>query len=189
MGAPDAAETADTERLTMTYEEFQDWYTEGRRGEWVDGEVIRFMAPKTVHQEISGFLSTLIRYFVDVRGLGRLLAQPEMRLRDGGSCREPDLVFVAVENAARITTNGIDGPGDLVIEIISEDSVRRDRKQKFEEYADAGVREYWVIDPRPLRQSVLTYVLNDEGLFDQTGPNHEGEISSVVVPGFWINPE
>ena len=184
----EATQEATDEPLRMTLEEFQVWYTEGRRGEWVDGEVIEFVAPKTMHQEISVFLSTLLRFFVDTRGLGRVLPQPEMRLRHGGSYREPDLVFVAAENADRITAEGVNGPGDLVVEIVSDDSVRRDRKQKFDEYAEAGVREYWVIDPRPLRRTVMVYALSDEGLFDPIVPNERGEIRSVVVPGFWVQP-
>lgn len=176
------------QRLRMTYEEFQDWYTEGRRGEWVDGEVIPFVAPKTVHQQLAWFLGSLIGIFGQSRNLGVLLPQPEMRLLDGGSYREPDLAFVSSANAARITADGIDGPADLVIEIVSEDSVRRDRKEKFDEYEAAGVREYWVIDPRPLRQTVYAYVLGDEGFFNPIGTNASGEISSVVLPCFWIDP-
>ena len=53
----------------------------------------------------------------------------------------------------------LDGPADLVIEVISDDSVTRDRVEKFDEYLEAGVREYWVIDPRPGQQRALFYVL------------------------------
>ena len=183
-----SAHEGQPERLRMTYDEFQDWYGEGRRGEWVDGEVIPFLAPKTIHQQISWFLGSLIGIYAQVHALGTLLPQPEMRLRDGGSYREPDLVFVAAEHAARITVDRVDGPADLVVEIVSEDSVQRDRKQKFQEYADAGIREYWVVDPRPLRHAVFAYVLDDEGIFEQTRPDDGGRIVSSVLPGFWIDP-
>jgi len=172
----------------MTFEEFQDWYTEGRRGEWVDGEVIPFVAPKINHQDIGGFLYALLRLYVEDRDLGKVFQPIEMKLREGRSYREPDLVFVAASKLDRLTRDGLVGPADLVIEIVSDDSVRRDRKEKFDEYEASGVREYWVIDPRPLRQTVYAYVLGDEGIFNPIGTNASGEILSIVLSGFWIDP-
>ena len=174
-------------RLTMTFEEFRDWYTEGRRGEWVDGEVIPFVAPKTIHQRLSIFLAWLLSVYVRDHGLGEVLPGPEMRLRDGGSYREPDIAFVATAHAGRISADGIDGPADLVIEIVSDDSVRRDRKHKFDEYEAAGVREYWVVDPRPNRRFVLAYHLNDEGFYDLIPSIAVSRIRSTILPGLWID--
>lgn len=179
---------AEPERLKMSYEEFQDWYTEGRRGEWVDGEVIPFVAPKTIHLRLSTFLASLISMYARDHQLGEVLQTPEMRLRDGRSYREPDLAFVSTANSGRITADGIDGPSDFVVELISDDSVRRDRKEKFDEYAAAGVREYWVIDPRPLRKTLVAYSLTDEGYYDPIAPDGTGRVASVVIPGLWIDP-
>ncbi len=183
-----ADDAAQGERLEMTYEEFQDWYTEGRRGEWVDGEVIQFVAPNTNHQDIGGFLYALLRLYVEDRDLGQVFQPIEMRLREGRSYREPDLVFVATSSLDRVTKDGLAGPADLVVEIVSDDSVSRDRKEKFSEYADAGVREYWVIDPRPFRQSFFIYVLSDEAVFEQTLPRPDGLVPSTVIPSLSINP-
>ena len=186
---PDRAPAMEPERVTMTLGQYRDWQTEERnRGEWVDGEVIVFVAPKTVHKRLSRFLTALIDGYASDHDLGEVLQTPEMRLRDGGSYREPDIAFIATAHAGRITADGIDGPADLVIEIISEDSVRRDRKHKYDEYEATGVREYWVIDPRPLLQTVYAYVLGDEGIFNPIGTNESSEIASVVLPGFWIDP-
>lgn len=49
---------------------------------------------------------------------------------------------------------------------------------------EASAQEYWVIDPRPLRQAAFAYVLSDEGIFEQTRPDEGGRISSAVLPGF-----
>ena len=179
---------AELPRLKMTYEEFQDWYTEGRRGEWVDGEVIQFVAPKTIHLRISIFLASLISMFARDHGLGEVLQTPELRLRDGRSFREPDLAFVSTANAGRITADGIRGPADLVVELVSDDSVRRDRKEKFDEYLAAGAPEYWVIDPRPLRRTFVAYTLTDEGFYDPISPDAAGWLNSVVIPGLGIAP-
>lgn len=73
-----------------------------------------------------------------------------MKLAQSG--REPDLLFISNETAQRLTERKLEGAADLVIEIIFPESVRRDRYEKFDEYEEAGVREYWIIDPRPGKQ-------------------------------------
>ena len=183
-----SAQQTPPERLRMSFDEFQDWYGEGRRGEWVDGEVIPFLAPKTIHLRISRFLTVLIDMYATDQGLGEVLPTPELRLRAGRSYREPDLAFVAAAHASRVTADGIDGPADLVIELVSEDSVRRDRREKFAEYEAAGIQEYWVVDPRPLRKTFIAYALTDEGYYDPIQPDPTGRVVSAVLPGMWIDP-
>jgi Uma2 family endonuclease len=96
-----------------------------------------------IHQITLGYLYELLSLFVRLFNLGKVIVAPfEMKARRGGSSREPDLLF-ARENLERLTGDRLSGPADLVVEIISEDSVRRDRDDKFREYAEAGVREYY----------------------------------------------
>ncbi len=64
-----------------------------------------------------------------------------MKLSPEGSAREPDLLFAAEAHRARITPRRIQGPADLVVEVISPESAARDRSEKFDEYQQAGVRE------------------------------------------------
>ena len=176
-------------RIPMTFEEYQAWWGEGQRGEWVDGEVIVFVAPLVVHQRIAGFVYRLLADFVDDRDFGEVFQSPvDMRLRDGGSYREPDVLFVAAENAGHVERRWVDGPADLAIEVVSDDSARRDRKDKFDEYAGAGVREYWVIDPRPLRQRFAAYTLTEEGYYDRIEADERGVVTSTVIRGFWLDP-
>ncbi|MDW8290080.1 MAG: Uma2 family endonuclease, partial [Armatimonadota bacterium] len=61
--------------------------------------------------------------------------------------RSPDILFVSQQNLHRLKPTYLDGPADLVVEIISPESEERDRTQKFSEYERGGVREYWLIDP------------------------------------------
>jgi Uma2 family endonuclease len=109
-----------------------------------------------------------------------------MRLGEGKSGREPDVLFVAAEHTHRITEDYLDGPADLVVEIISDDSVTRDRSRKFHEYQAGGVREYWVIDPRPGRQQADFYVLDEGGQYRPILPTPDGIYRSTVVAGFWL---
>ena len=139
----------------MTYEEFLDWH-DGRHAEWVDGEVILMSPASEAHQNLAGFLYVLLRHFTEAGQLGRVLIAPfQMRLSFRPAGREPDILFVSQERLSLLTNVYLDGGADLVVEVISPDSRTRDRKHKYQEYEQAGVREYWMIDP--LRQQVEFY--------------------------------
>ena len=172
-------------RLSMTYEEFLSWANEDVHAEWVDGEVIVFMPPKTKHQQVAGFLYKLLGLFVEFADLGELLAAPfEMRL--SRSAREPDILFVAKEHLERLTPERLVGPADLVVEIVSDESARRDRVEKFNEYMEAGVREYWVIDARPGREQADVWVLDEQGRYQARAVDEEGRYHAAVLPEFWL---
>lgn len=174
-------------RLRMTYDEFLAWADEDVHAEWVDGEVIVHMPPKERHQNILTFLLTLLRLFVDFFQLGKVLTAPfEMKLSPRGPAREPDILFVVREHLDRLTEERLAGPADLVIEVISEDSVARDRVKKFHEYEAAGVREYWMIDSRPGRESAEFWVLDQEGEYQPAPISDDGVYRSAVLPGFWL---
>lgn len=178
------------QRLKMSYEEFLAWSDEDTHAEWVDGEVTVFMPPLTIHQRITFFLARLIALYVDLFNLGEVLIPPyEMQLRPGSRSREPDVMFVAREHQERITDKKLEGGADLVIELISEDSVARDRVDKFAEYQAGGVREYWIIDPRPGRQRVECYWRTPVGEYEATVATVEGRYVSQVLPGFWLRAE
>jgi Uma2 family endonuclease len=125
----------------MTYEEFLDWAPEDRFAEWVNGEAILMPPPSLRHQDVIAFLCDLLRWFVGSRDLGKVSFAPvQMRLRTSG--REPDILFVAKEHKSRCRELYIEGPADLVAEVISPESRARDRVEKFREYQQAGIREY-----------------------------------------------
>ncbi len=175
-------------RLRMSYEDLQAWASEDIHAEWVNGEVIVQMPPKSEHPYLVAFLIELLNPFIRLFNLGRLLAIPfEMRATPDGPAREPDVLFVAAENPSRLTRERLNGPADLVIEIVSDDSVYRDRVDKFDEYEAAGVREYWIIDPRPggRGQRADFWVLDEKGRY-RAGQITEGIYRSTVLMGFWL---
>ena len=67
------------------------------------------------------------------------------------SAREPDVLFLAKEHLGRLRDSHIEGPADLVVEIVSKESRGRDRGEKFYEYGEGGVPEYWLLDPIPFK--------------------------------------
>jgi Uma2 family endonuclease len=173
--------------LKMTYAEYLAWTDEDTHAEWVNGEVIVHMPPKTRHQDVTAFLMALLRFFAQFFQLGTILSAPyEMKLRPDGPSREPDILFVARENEVRFSDWRLEGPADLVVELVSDDSVSRDRADKFYEYQDAGVREYWLIDPRPGKERADFWVLDDTGRYQTVLPDEDRIYRSTVLPGFWL---
>jgi Uma2 family endonuclease len=184
---PPTAPTTQEQRLRMTYEEYLAWADEDVHAEWVDGEVIVQMPPKEPHQRVVAFLMSLMTLFIQLFTLGRLLPAPfEMRAKPDGSAREPDLLFVAREHLDRLSQERLSGPADLVVEVVSDDSVARDRADKFYEYQDAGVKEYWILDPRPGRERTDFYVLDEKGRSRPVPPESDGRYHSTMLPGFWL---
>jgi Uma2 family endonuclease len=178
------------ERLTMSYEEFLAFGEDTTHAEWVEGEVIVLMPPKTVHARTASFLLRLLSFYADLRDLGEVIAAPfEMRILPGRSSREPDILFVAREHLDRLTAERLDGPADLVVELISDDSVARDRADKFYEYQEAGVGEYWIVDPRPGKQRVDFFHLAPDGKYQALLPEAGGRYHSPTLPGFWLSPD
>jgi Uma2 family endonuclease len=174
-------------RLKMSYEEFLAWADEDTYAEWVDGEVIIPMPPGNIHQITLGFLYKLLSLFVDSFNLGHVGIAPfEVKLPH--SSREPDIFYIATENLDRLTEERLVGPPDLIVEIISPDSVHRDRRDKFKEYCEAGVREYWVVDPRPGKQLADFFRLDEQGEYNLYATEDDERVESLVLSGFWLRP-
>jgi len=175
-----------TDKATMTYEEFRQWAGEDTCAEWVDGEVILPTPPKRQHQGIVYFLTTLFGLYVELTGQGEVIAAPfETFLPSRPASREPDIIVVLGENLQRLSEERFTGAPDLVVEVVSEDSVRRDRMEKFLEYEREGVREYWLIDSRPAHAGVEVFTL-EQGSFVPLVPNEEDWLESRVLPGFRV---
>lgn len=178
------------QRIAMTYEQFLALVGETVHAEWANEEAIIFMPPEDRHQALLGFLHLLVAGFVELLELGIVRIAPfEMRAISGGPAREPDLLFLAREHLSRLTDKGLVDPADLVIEIISPSSVGRDRSDKFYEYQEAGIREYWLIDPRIGKERIDVFALGDDGKYRAVLPDAEGRYRAQVLPGFWLNPD
>ena len=163
-----------TERR-LTFDAFLASCPDDRLVEWVDGEAIAHVPPTERHQDVAGFLATLLRQFVEWSLGGRVLVAPFlMRPRPDGPGREPDVFFVAPGHLSRLLPDRLDGPADLVVEIVSPDSVARDRADKFYEYQEGGVREYWVVDPRPGCQRADFWLLDTDGTYQPVPPDPSG---------------
>ncbi len=111
-----------------------------------------------------------------------ILAPFQVKL--AGSGRGPDLMFVATAHLDRLRETYLDGPADLVVGVVSPESIGRDRGEKFYKYAQAGISEYWLIDPDA--EQAEFYVLDERGRYRTIFPDAEGIYRSRTVEGFWL---
>lgn len=170
----------------MTYEQFLDWADEDTYAEWVDGEVEIMSPASEIHQDVSDFLTAIMRIYAEENDAGRIVSAPfQMKLLQVRRGREPDIQFIAKTNLSRINRNFLDGPADIAIEIVSPESVLRDRGTKYAEYEAGGVHEYWVLDTEAQRADF--FVLGTENRYERVHPNADARYHSAALPGFWLN--
>jgi Uma2 family endonuclease len=144
-----------------TYAEFARLPDDGNRYEVIAGELYVTPPPETPHQVASGrFFIELSLFVTRQHNLGEVLYAPVAVLFGEGDYMEPDIVFLLNEHKHYRTRRGIEGPPDLVIEIVSPSTARQDRGIKRERYAHYGVSEYWIIDAD--RRRVEVYRLQDD---------------------------
>ena len=170
----------------MGFEEFLAWCDEDTWAEWVDGEVVVLTPANLRHQEIKGFLYSLMREFLRYRSVGRVVDAPFLvrlpePLRRG---REPDILYVSSERLSGLKETYYDGAPDLIVEVTSLESIARDRGEKYVEYEAAGVKEYWLVDPD--RRQAEFYRLEQDGRYRSIRPDERGVYESEVLPGLWL---
>lgn len=177
------AQSVSPQKVRVTYEQFLEQMDEDTLAEWVEGEVVYLSPAGLEHQDIAGFLSALLRAYVQKHNLGRVIPAPfQMRLLRSERGREPDLLFVANENLHRLHDTYLEGGADLVVGITCSESLLRDRGEKFAEYELEGIREYWIVDPDAKR--VDFFVLGEDARYERRREDAQGVYHSVVLQGF-----
>lgn len=145
-----------------TIEDYYAW-SEDERIELIDGVIYVMNAPGFVHQRIAGSIfSQLDACFHEKQGDCIPLISPiDVRLDcDDKTMVQPDLIILCDKN--KIKRWGIMGAPDFILEILSPSTRRKDSIKKLQKYSDAGVREYWILDPE--KKTLLTYDFTDDCL-------------------------
>lgn len=169
----------------MSFEDYMAWGDEDVRSELVDGKVLIMSPISLKHQQIASFLDNILTIYTQTTNTGEVLTAPFAMRLGTRTVREPDLLFISRKNLNRLTNTYLNGPADIVIEIISPESIGRDRGDKFVEYESAGIPEYWLIDP--IRQQVEFYRLND--LHYQLINPTDGIFKTDLLPNFFIQTD
>ena len=132
--------------VKLTYDDFVHFPDDGKRHELIDGCHFVTPSPNTRHQVISGRLHGLIWAYLDATPIGHVLQAPWDVVFTDVDVVEPDLVYISNQRAAIITPAHARGAPDLVVEIASPGTRRRDETLKRRLYERDGVTEYWVVD-------------------------------------------
>ncbi len=176
-----AVEDADK---VWTYEDYLRLDDEVPR-EIIGGKLLMSPAPELYHQRWVGKLFLAIQRHVEAGKLGEVFLAPVDVVLDERNVVQPDLVFVATTNSRILERRGIMGAPDLVVEIISAGSLRRDRYDKRELYARFGVKEYWLADLANRSIEVLTL---KAGVYQLAScATGQGKVRSEVLSGFELD--
>ena len=174
------AAATDHQANRWTYEEYYN-LADDQRYEVINGHLLMAPAPDTWHQDWVSDLHILIKLFVRKNKLGRTFVAPVDVVLDEENVVQPDLVFVASNNLRIIERRAIFGTPDLLVEIISPSSVRRDRYVKQALYTRFGVKEYWIGDAANRSLEILTL---KEGRYElHCVAEEKGKLTSLVLPG------
>jgi Uma2 family endonuclease len=171
----------------MTEEEFDVWDDDYWTGEWVDGELELMSPVSNQHAQLQNWFIAVLGLFVEARQLGEIRG-PEfaMRMPQPRRRRTPDVMFIATDRLSLLTKTYLAGPPDLVVEIVSPESLTRDWRTKHQEYEAFGVREYWIVDSQ--QEVVEAYRRDAAGRYELI-PLVDGRLASQVVPGWFLRPE
>ncbi|PWU07983.1 MAG: hypothetical protein C5B50_30450 [Verrucomicrobia bacterium] len=148
-----------------------------------DGEIIMSAAPSFDHQKIVGSFYRKLFAWVSERKLGEVVTAPIDMVLSPHRVMQPDVAFIAKDRLA-IIGRAINGPADLVLEVISLGRRNRDRIEKRDLYEQYGVKEYWIIDPEAQTVEVLSLESGRYRLLMRCGADQAA--SSRLLPGLEI---
>jgi Uma2 family endonuclease len=131
----------------LTYEDFLGFPEDGRRHELIDGEHFVASAPFIPHQRAVSRLLGHLWGYLERNPLGEVLPAPTDVVLSKHDVVEPDLIYVSAARAGQVGERNVQGPPDLVVEVLSRSTSRLDRGRKLGLYDRAGVGEYWLVDP------------------------------------------
>lgn len=149
--------------------------------------VISVQAPPLfTHQLISGNIYRSFRHFVKTNNSGTIIFLIAIRLAEG-KIRRPDIVFYTNEHKHR-AGGTISGIPDLAMEVISPGSRTIDRREKFQEYAQAGIAEYWIVDPKT--ETIELFAIDEERAYTLVVKAEKGQLAhSKLLDGFEVSVE
>ena len=164
-----------------------DYYAlpEDVRAELIDGQIYYQAAPSRIHQKILGKIHQKIANYIDSKaGSCEVYPAPfAVKLwADRRTIVEPDISVICDRN--KLTEKGCTGAPDWIIEIISPGNSSHDYIRKLKLYADAGVREYWIVNP--VKHTVFVYHL-EENKFEVSSYTFQDKIKVHIYDDLWID--
>lgn len=155
------------------------------RAELINGQIYYQAAPSRIHQEVLMFLAKTISNYVDTKnGFCKVYPAPfaVKLLEDSKTIVEPDISVIC--DRSKLTDQGCCGAPDWIIEIASPSNSSHDYIRKLNLYTDAGVREYWIVNP--MAQSVYVYHLEEEQ-FETAAYTFQDKIKTMIYEDLYID--
>jgi Uma2 family endonuclease len=173
-----------------TYADLLAW-DDGVRYELYDGQPVAMASPSDIHQEISGEIHYQLKDYLRDKKCRVYSAPFDVRLFENDGDRpedvetvlQPDLLVVC--DKSKVDRRGVHGAPDFVIEILSDSTRRTDRFTKFSLYQNAGVREYWIVDPDA--RTVAVHILEDGQYGSPDFYRDDAAVPVSVLPGCAID--
>lgn len=157
-----------TERLQITTDDYFDLPETTQPTELLHGEIVVSPAPMPIHQEVNYEVATVLKGLVPH---GKVYQAPLDVYLEEGVVPQPDVFWVCGPNLAKVQAKRVMGAPDLIVEVLSDGTRRRDRRDKYDLYQKHGVHEYWLVEPSETYVEVYTL---DQGQYRRLG---------VFIPG------
>jgi len=169
----------------ISVEEFYRLVPDGQKADLIDG-VIYMASPDSLRaNKLTGFVYRLLKDFAEERGIVGEVFFSRFACRLGEfHAPEPDVGYVRPERVRLVEEGGLRGGPDIAVEVVSRESRHRDYDDKRRLYEEAGIPEYWIIDPIQKR---VEFLVLEEGRY-QLAPLEENRLfRSRALSGFWID--
>lgn len=171
----------------MTYQDLLELPDDGKQYELIEGELVLNPAPVPRHQWIVLNIAAELRTYHRRQGGGRVFSAPIDVVLSEDVVLQPDVIVIRTERLSTIGETNIQGAPNLVVEVLSDGTRRRDENLKRKLYERSGVDEYWIVDPvidvvKIYRRSGASFVRAAE-----ISAEEGGEITSPLLPGFALD--
>ncbi len=169
-----------------TYEDYLS-LEEEKRYEIINGELFEMPALILRHQKVIWNLAYVFRRYQEKKNRGDFYLAPVDVVLSQEHVVQPDLVFVSKDRLSIARDKGIFGAPDLVVEVVSPSTFKRDTEDKRRLYAKHGIKEYWLVFPEERVVEVLTLEGNEYEVFSHAF--EKGEVCSKLLEGLFLNLE
>jgi len=170
------------EGVKVTREEYLDLDEDGYKYDMIQGVLTMAPSPHFEHNELEINFAVQLKKNLTLTNKGRVSVETDVFLPDGGDVLRPDISFILHENMGIVKTH-IHGTPDLVCEVLSNATRRRDLGEKADRYLKNGVKEYWILDPV---EKTMELWLNRGAAWEKKSGR---QISSELLPGFEVKSE
>ncbi|RKX75934.1 MAG: Uma2 family endonuclease [Spirochaetes bacterium] len=172
-------------KVKYTYKDYAK-LPEGAPYQLIGGDLVKSPSPVPYHQGLAGRFHLLFAE-LEKKGKGKVFFSPIDVYLGETETYQPDLIFICSDRLHIIGDKKIEGPPDIVVEILSPSNAYYDLRHKKDVYEHTGVKEYWVVDPPEKRVEV--YVNSANGFTISARADEKGTVASVLFPEIVVSLE